>query len=167
MIVLGPGHTGPDGLSIMPDFRDSLTLAETIDLVAFIRSLGGGDHAHHGARTARPRADGRQLPRCGWRSTPPGQGGDHAQHDHARGQAHARRPGTSSSRHRSGHRRAGALPADQRHDSRRQRRPRTVNLVPMMGGQGFHYGADVTLAAATTKITVAIAADAARDVVGE
>ena len=34
--------------------------------------------------------------------------------------------------------------------------PRTVNLVPMMGGKGFHYGADVTLAAATTKITVAI-----------
>ena len=29
-------------MSIMPDFRDSLTLAETIDLVAFIRSLGGG-----------------------------------------------------------------------------------------------------------------------------
>ena len=42
VILLGPGHTGPDGLSIMPDFRDSLTLAETVDLVAFIRSLGGG-----------------------------------------------------------------------------------------------------------------------------
>jgi hypothetical protein len=49
VIVLGPGHTGPDGLSIMPDFRDSLTLAETIDLVAYIKSLTGGpghDHGH-------------------------------------------------------------------------------------------------------------------------
>src|SRR5919106_4189164 len=46
VIVTGPGHTGPDGLSIMPDFRDSLTLAETIDLVAYIRSLGGGEQPH-------------------------------------------------------------------------------------------------------------------------
>jgi len=33
---------------------------------------------------------------------------------------------------------------------------RTVSLVPMMGGPGFRYGADVTLPAATTKITVTI-----------
>jgi len=46
VIVTGAGHTGPDGLSIMPDYRDSLTLAETIDLVAYLRSLTGGGHAH-------------------------------------------------------------------------------------------------------------------------
>ena len=34
--------------------------------------------------------------------------------------------------------------------------PRTVNLIPMMSGQGFHYGADVTLSPATAKITVTI-----------
>ena len=34
--------------------------------------------------------------------------------------------------------------------------PRTVSLVPMMGGQGFHYGADVTLPAATSRIAVTI-----------
>jgi hypothetical protein len=34
--------------------------------------------------------------------------------------------------------------------------PRVVRLSPMLGGKGFHYGADVTLPAATTKITVAI-----------
>src|SRR5207253_6173302 len=33
---------------------------------------------------------------------------------------------------------------------------RTVKLAPMVGGRGFHYGADVTLPAGTTKITVAI-----------
>jgi uncharacterized protein involved in high-affinity Fe2+ transport len=33
---------------------------------------------------------------------------------------------------------------------------RTVNLIPMVGGQGFHYGTDVTLSPATTKITVTI-----------
>ena len=49
VIVTGPGFTGPDGRSIMPDYRDSLTLAETIDLVAYLRSLSGGGH-HHGGR---------------------------------------------------------------------------------------------------------------------
>jgi mono/diheme cytochrome c family protein len=45
VIVTGPGHTGPDGLSIMPDYRDSLTVAELIDLVAYMQSLTG-EHAH-------------------------------------------------------------------------------------------------------------------------
>jgi len=50
VIITAPGFTGPDGLSIMPEYRDSLSLAETIDLVAYIRSLtGGGDHGQHGA----------------------------------------------------------------------------------------------------------------------
>src|SRR2546428_340176 len=54
VIVTGPGFTGPDGLSIMPDYRDSLTLAETIDLVAYLRSLtGGGHHAHDAAAPPR------------------------------------------------------------------------------------------------------------------
>lgn len=53
MIVTGPGHTGPDGLSVMPDYRDTLTVAELIDLVAYIKKLvpsagapasGGHDH---------------------------------------------------------------------------------------------------------------------------
>jgi putative copper resistance protein D len=39
VIVQEPGYTGPDGLSIMPDYRDSLTLAELDDLVAYPKSL--------------------------------------------------------------------------------------------------------------------------------
>ena len=39
VIVQEPGYTGPDGLSIMPDYRDSLTLAELDDLVAYLKSL--------------------------------------------------------------------------------------------------------------------------------
>jgi mono/diheme cytochrome c family protein len=45
VIVTGPGYTGPDGLSIMPDYRESLTVAELIDLVAYLKSLGG-EHGH-------------------------------------------------------------------------------------------------------------------------
>jgi hypothetical protein len=45
VIVTGPGYTGSDGLSIMPDYRESLTVVELIDLVAYMKSLGG-DHGH-------------------------------------------------------------------------------------------------------------------------
>ncbi|PYM15449.1 MAG: hypothetical protein DMD81_14955 [Candidatus Rokuibacteriota bacterium] len=41
VIVDGPGYTGPDGRSIMPDYRDSLTIADLIDLVAYLESLTG------------------------------------------------------------------------------------------------------------------------------
>lgn len=39
VIVTGPGYTGADGLSIMPDYRDSLSVKDLIDLVAYLRSL--------------------------------------------------------------------------------------------------------------------------------
>jgi hypothetical protein len=38
-IVDGPGHADPDGLSIMPDYREKLTVSELIDLVAYLNSL--------------------------------------------------------------------------------------------------------------------------------
>lgn len=45
VIVEGPGFTGPDGLSKMPGYGDSMTVAQLIDLVAYLKSLtGGGDH---------------------------------------------------------------------------------------------------------------------------
>jgi Cytochrome c len=67
VIVTGPGHTGPDGLSIMPDYRESLTVSDLINLVAYMGSLGG-EHGHppadrsessspehpHGGRPKRP-----------------------------------------------------------------------------------------------------------------
>ena len=50
VIVLGPGFTGPDGLSKMPDYGDTLTVRQLTDLVAYLTSLrGGGAHQHGGA----------------------------------------------------------------------------------------------------------------------
>jgi hypothetical protein len=53
VIVTGPGYAGADGLSSMPDFRESLTVAELLDLVAYLKSLQGEhrhseDGGHHG-----------------------------------------------------------------------------------------------------------------------
>jgi mono/diheme cytochrome c family protein len=41
-IVDGPGYNDDRGLSTMPDYRDRLTVAELIDLVAYLRGPGGG-----------------------------------------------------------------------------------------------------------------------------
>src|SRR5690606_28787006 len=50
IIVTGPGYTDASGLSSMPDYRESLTVAELIDLVAYLKNLGG-EHAHDDSAT--------------------------------------------------------------------------------------------------------------------
>lgn len=44
VIVEGTGYTGPDGRSIMPDYRDLLTVGQLIDLVAYLKSLREEQH---------------------------------------------------------------------------------------------------------------------------
>jgi hypothetical protein len=39
MILDGPGYTDSRGLSIMPDYRNKLTVGDLIDLVAYLKSL--------------------------------------------------------------------------------------------------------------------------------
>lgn len=39
VIVQGPGYTGPDGKSIMPDYRGQLSVSDLIDLVAYLKTL--------------------------------------------------------------------------------------------------------------------------------
>lgn len=41
VIVEAPGYTGPDGRSTMPAYRDSLSTSDLLDLVAYLKSLGG------------------------------------------------------------------------------------------------------------------------------
>ena len=148
VIVTGPGHTGADGLSIMPDFRDSLTLAETIDLVAYIRSLTGGDHARAEGAAERERVAGDYRVRLAY-AAPGGGASAPAAHlmvfvsDTTLGEPVPYLPVTATIH-------AGGAA------------PRVVRLRPTLGGKGFHYGADVTLPAATTKITVAVGKPALR-----
>lgn len=54
VVVLGDGYTGPDGLSRMPEYNDSLTIAQLINLVAYLKSLRSspeqtGSHQPHGS----------------------------------------------------------------------------------------------------------------------
>ncbi len=50
IIVVGEGYTGSDGLSTMPNYNEDLTVAELVDLVAYLKSLtpkGGHSHTGH------------------------------------------------------------------------------------------------------------------------
>jgi uncharacterized protein involved in high-affinity Fe2+ transport len=171
VIVEGPGHTGPDGRSIMPDYRDSLTVAEAIDLVAYIRSLTGpaGGHQHSEASPAREQVVGDYRLRLSYAAPGAGHGHGHHQdqgsHGHGHGQG-GHPHGASGTSAPAGHLMlfvsdtalgepvpylpiTATIHAD-------KRAPRVLRLVPMLGGKGFHYGADITLPVTTTRITIAI-----------
>jgi hypothetical protein len=159
VIVTGPGHTGADGRSIMPDYRDSLTLAEAIDLVAYIKSLtGDGGSAHHHAEPppVREQVVGDYRVRLTYAA--PGAGHAHGQagHQHHGGPASA--PAAHLMVFVSDTKLGEPVPylpiTAAIHAEKTP--PRMLRLTPMLGGQGFHYGADVTLPPATKRIIITI-----------
>src|SRR5437867_7383261 len=88
VILDGPGYTGPDGKSIMPSYADSLSVAQLVDLVAFLKSLTSGGGHEHGAAPS-TKTEGDYTVRLEYRS-----GGGHAGHDgHAGHGAAAAAPG--------------------------------------------------------------------------
>jgi mono/diheme cytochrome c family protein len=135
VIVTGPGFTGPDGRSSMPDYRTSLTVTELLDLVAYLSGLGAGQS---------PEA-ARQQVVAGYRvrldAGPPGPRGV----EHLMVFVSDARTGEP----------VPYLPVSARIVGTRTA-PRRVRLTPMMSAEGFHYGADLVLPAATTRISVSI-----------
>jgi len=158
VLLAGPGWIGPDGRSIMPSYADSLSVAQLLDLVAFIKSQDGG-HAHH-MGALEERAVGPYRVRLVFKAADDKTGG----HDHG---AHAHHGGSAKSG-ASGHLMAFVsdattgdavpyLPISA--GIQAQGVPtRTVKLVPMMGRDGFHYGADATLPSGTQKVVLSIGA---------
>lgn len=152
VILAGPGFTGSDGRSVMPDYRDTLTFTELVDLVAYLKSLDGGGHARHAAALVREQTAGPYRLRVQYQA--------HAHDGHG---AH----------HAGGARPAGHLMAFITDTltgepvpylpvsviiTVGQTPPRTVRLAPMVGGDGFHYGADATIPPGTTKLTLNVGA---------
>jgi uncharacterized protein involved in high-affinity Fe2+ transport len=155
VILAGPGYVGADGRSIMPDYRDSLTFSELVDLVAYIKSLDGGaqGHHHHEANASQERTAGPYKIRVEYAE--PGQPG------HSHGTAPAKPSGhlmvfvTDATTGEP----VPYLPVSAAIRSV-ETAPRTVRLRPMIGGSGFHYGADVTLPDDTVEITLTLGAAA-------
>jgi sulfur-oxidizing protein SoxX len=171
VIVTGPGYTDTHGLSIMPDYRESLTVAELIDLVAYLKSLGG-EHGHVGGME-----HGGEMAHA---SHPPAPMGDLEQvvgdyrvrlvyqEAEAVGHGHGEHRAGATMTHAPHHLmvfitdvQTGApvpyLPVSATIQAG-QKSPRTIKLIPMMSAEGFHYGTDVTLPNTTAQITLAIGA---------
>jgi hypothetical protein len=167
VIVTGPGYTDAEGLSIMPDYRDVMTVAEFVDLLAYLQSLKGGE-AHDGEAS-------------------------HAGHDdhgvlldqvigdyHIRvlyHEAKADRHGAGGDGHH-GHGTGTSKAKVKNHlmvfiVDKKSKEPvpylpvlveivapkqlaRTLQLQPMMGSQGFHYGADARLPPHAARLTLSI-----------
>jgi hypothetical protein len=159
VIVAGPGYVGPDGRSIMPDFRDSLTLGEWIDLVAYIKSLGGdaGGHAHHqGGPAVRERTEGPYRVRLEYHG-----GGEHARHHGGAAGGHLMAFVTDAATGQP----VPYVPVSALIRAEKSA-PRTVRLQPMLGSSGFHYGADVVLPEATKTVTLTLGAAALKTMAG-
>ena len=159
VILDGPGYTGPDGKSIMPSYADSLSVTQLVDLVAFIQSLTGGGHTH-GAAPAEKSTDVYTV-RLQYR------GDDHAGHE-----GHGGHAGHGTAAGAPGHlmvfvldRVTGEpvpyLPVSATIQAA-GKPARRIALSPMIGGQGFHYGVDVSLPTGAHTITVTIGPIGAR-----
>ena len=160
VIIAGPGFVGPDGRSVMPDYRDSVTFAEVAHLVAYLKSLDARGHAHHSATPPRERTAGPYRVRLEYH-------GPAASHDHGGHGA----GGHGAGGHAPAARQAGHLMVFVTDATTAERipylpvtaaitagkdAPRTLRLAPMLGDDGFHYGADVALPPGTSKITVTL-----------
>jgi mono/diheme cytochrome c family protein len=140
VIVAGPGFTGPDGLSIMPGYADSLSVQQLLDVVSFLRgqTASSAGHEHHMSHD-----EGRET-----------MAGDYAIRlvstadkkrghvivsitDRETGEAVPYLPVTVSLK------KEGA-------------KPRVLHLAPMMGAGGFHYGVDATIPDDIERVDVSI-----------
>lgn len=155
VVLAGEGFVGADGRSVMPDYRDSLTFTELVDLVAYLKSLDAGGHGNHRAAPVREKTAGPYRVRVAYHAA---DSGGHAHHTGAsRPAGHVMAFVTDTTTGESVPYlpvsvtlRAGTAP------------PRTVRLVPMIDDDGFHYGADMSVPPGTTRLTVHIGGTVAK-----
>jgi Cytochrome c/Fe2+ transport protein len=171
VIVTGPGYSDARGLSTMPDYRESSTVEELIDLVAYLKSLGGG-HGHGGAtghggevaQSSQPPAPtgaveqvvGDYRVRLGYQAAEAA-GHGHGAHGTGATTAHVRDHLSVSITDVQTGEPVPYLPVSATIHAGKQP-TRTIKLTPMMSDEGFHYGTEATLPKTTSRIILAIGA---------
>ncbi|PWU22811.1 MAG: hypothetical protein C5B48_09685 [Candidatus Rokuibacteriota bacterium] len=156
VLVDGPGYIGGDGRSIMPAYPD-MTLAQFINLVAYLQSQSGGDTGH-ARESAHEQVAGAYRVRLVYKKA---EAGGHAHHSGPM-PASPEKPRllvflTDAV---SGHPIPYA-PMTARIEIG-GKSAQAITLAPSLGPDGFHYGADVALPEATTRITLSIGPNAMR-----
>ena len=134
VILAGPGFVGADGRSIMPSYADALSVTQLVDLVAYLKSLTGSDgSAHAHGAGAQERTVGDYVVKLLY-------AGGHLMifvNDASTGEPVPYLPVSVTLRTKGGG-------------------PRTVPLLPMVGENGFHYGASVSVPSSTSSVAVMI-----------
>jgi hypothetical protein len=166
VVVTAPGYTDAAGLSIMPDYRESLTVAALIDLVAYLKSLGG-EPAHDATDVRQAAHAGHEMlfnqVMGDYRVRVVYQAATAGAHRH---DSHGALGGAAAEEPKPAHLMAFIsdlmtgqpvpyLPVTLTIPSPPQA-VRTVKLIPTMGGEGFHYAAEVTLPQQPTTVTLSI-----------
>ena len=158
VLIDGPGYVGGDGRSIMPA-TPAMTLAQLIDLVAYLKSQGGD--AGHAKDQPREQTAGGYRVRLAFLPIAAEGHGDHAHHQHGAGAPAGKGQPLGKGR-------LVAFIADAASGQAIPYAPvtarievagkpaRTVKLAPAFGAEGFHYVADVPLLAGTRKVTVSV-----------
>jgi mono/diheme cytochrome c family protein len=153
VLVDRPGYIGGDGRSIMPSYPQ-MTAIQLIDLVAYLKSLGeaGGGHGHAGDRPHEKSVGGYRV-RLYYRSAHEGHEGHHAAGSRDRLMAFVTLESSGQP--------VPYLPVSARIQTSGHG-ARTVKLGPALAPEGFHYGVDVSLPEATSRITLTIGATVMR-----
>jgi mono/diheme cytochrome c family protein len=140
VIVDGPGFTGPDRLSIMPSYADSLSVQQLLDVVAFLKgqtaSAGGLEH-HMSHDTGHEATAGDYTIRL---VSVPGARRSHVVvliTDRETGEAVPYLPVTVTLK-------------------KQGDKPTVLRLAPMMGADGFHYGVDATIPDDIEQVSVSV-----------
>lgn len=155
VLVEGPGYIGGDGRSIMPSYPE-MTAAQLVNLVAYIKSLGGDMAAHAQAAQREQIAGGYRVRLVYERPGAAPDGHDaHAHHHHMAAPSAARPRLLAFIGDPTSGQPFAYLPVSARIDAP-GKAARTVTLAPAIGEQGPHYAADVTLAPETTRVTITI-----------
>ncbi len=159
VLVDAPGYIGGDGRSIMPSIPE-MTVGQLINLVAYLKSLGGGEPAGQ-PETAREQTAGAYRVRLVYKKPEAG----HAHHAHGGGGHQAHGGGMAAG---PGHLMAFVSDAASGQPipysavkakiESPKKAPRTLSLAPMLGPEGFHYGATVAVPDDTSRITLSIGA---------
>jgi hypothetical protein len=152
ILIEGPGYIGPDGKSRMPEYLESMTLREWVDLVAYLGGLKDSSHsqahATHGPRKVGEATTGDYRIALRLVDSSSGHGGSHgpSAHGHAMplaGPAATAKHLIAEILDRETGEAVPYLPVEA--EIAAAGKTQRVSLQVMLGGLGLHYGADVTL----------------------
>jgi mono/diheme cytochrome c family protein len=160
VLVEGPGYIGGDGRSIMPASPD-MTLAQLANVVAYLGTQRGGEAAH-------PHDPARERTAAGYHIRLVYKQGDATgHHGHAGHAGHTGGTGQPGARllvflsDPASNEPIPYMPVTARIEVP-GKPSRQVKLSPALGAEGFHYGANVTLPAGTTRVTLTLGPAAMR-----